>query len=54
MLDTSGSMTFTDFQRRMEWCQSYFTKISMKAHDTMYGYYTTEGYLICRQFWTLY
>jgi len=27
-----GSMTFPDFQRQMEWCQSYFTKMSLKAH----------------------
>jgi len=25
-------MTFPDFQRQMEWCQSYFTKISLKAY----------------------
>jgi len=27
MLETCASMTFPDFQRRMEWCQSYFTKM---------------------------
>ena len=26
------SMTFPDFQRQMEWCQSYFTKMSLKAY----------------------
>jgi len=32
-------MTLPNFQRQMEWCQSYFTKMSMKAYRK-YGYYT--------------
>jgi len=31
MLETCASMTFPDFQRLMVWCQSYFTKMSLKA-----------------------
>jgi len=30
MLETCASMTFTDFQRQMEMCQSYFTKCPWK------------------------
>jgi len=26
MLETCVSLTFPDFQRQMEWCESYFTK----------------------------
>ena len=25
-------MTFPNFQRRMEWCQNYFAKMSLKAY----------------------
>ena len=25
-------MNFPDFQRQMEWCQSYFTNMSLKAY----------------------
>jgi len=32
MLETCVSMTFPDFQRQVEWCRSYFTKISLKAY----------------------
>ena len=28
-------MTFPDFQRQMEWCQSYFTKVTLKAHTVI-------------------
>jgi len=45
MLETCASMTFPDFQRQTEWCQSYFTKISWKHIYRKYGYYTTHGYL---------
>jgi len=31
MLETCASMTFPDFQKQMERCQSYFTKTSLKA-----------------------
>jgi len=31
MLEINVSMTFPDFQRQMEWCQSYFRKMSLKA-----------------------
>jgi len=31
MLETFASMTFPDFQGQIEWCQSYFAKISLKA-----------------------
>jgi len=31
MLETCASMTFPDIQKQMEWCQSYFTKMSQKA-----------------------
>jgi len=32
MLATRVSMTFPDFQRQVEWCQSYFTKLPLKAY----------------------
>ena len=32
MLETCASMTFPDFQRLIEWCQSYFNKMSLKAY----------------------
>jgi len=49
MLETCVSMTFPDFQRLMEWCQSYFAKMSLKAYMGVYGYHTTHGYLIMCQ-----
>jgi len=39
------------FQRQVEWCQSYFTKMSLKAYIKKYGYDTTRGFLICNKFW---
>jgi len=50
MLETCAPMTFPDFQKLMEWCQSYFAKISLKAYMGVYGYHTTHGYLICIKF----
>jgi len=32
MLEICASMTFPDFQGQMEWCRSYFTKMSLKAY----------------------
>jgi len=32
MLETCASMTFPDFQRQMEWCQSCLTKMPLKAY----------------------
>jgi len=32
MLETYASMNFPDFQRLMEWCQNYFTKMYLKAY----------------------
>jgi len=46
MLETCASMTFPDFQRLMEWCQSYFAKMSLKPYEGVYGCQTTHGYLI--------
>jgi len=39
-------MTFPDFYRQMEWCQSYFTKMSLNTYCIyrIYGYYVTHGY----------
>jgi len=55
MLETCASMTFPDFQRQMEWCQSYFTNIFLKASTyRKYGYYTTHGYQMCSKFWAPY
>jgi len=50
MLETCASMTFPDFQRQMEWCQSYFTTMSLKAYakDIWVLYY--YGYLMCNNF----
>jgi len=31
MLETCVSMTFPNYQRQIEWCQSYFTKLSLEA-----------------------
>ena len=45
-------MIFLDFQRLMEWCRSYFAKMSLKAYTGVYGYHTTHGYLICIKFTT--
>jgi len=45
-------MTFPDFQRLMEWCQSYFANMSLKAPIGVYGYHTTHVYLICIKFTT--
>ena len=39
MLETCASMTFPDFQRLMEWCQSYFANMSLKAPIGVYGYH---------------
>jgi len=33
MLETYVSMTFPDFQKQMEWCQSYFTNMSLNAYQ---------------------
>jgi len=30
-------MTFPDFQRQIEWCQSYITNISLKAYKSKIG-----------------
>jgi len=45
-------MTFPDFQRLMEWCQSYFANMSLKAYMVVYGCHTTHVYLICIKFST--
>jgi len=52
MLETCASMTFPDFQRLMEWCQSYFANMSLKVPIGVYGYHTTHVYLICIKFTT--
>ena len=49
ILETCVSMTFPDFQRRVEWCQSYFRKMFPKAFRKL-GYYATQGYLMCNNF----
>jgi len=36
MLETCTSMIFPDFQRQMEWCQSYSRKMSLKAYIYRY------------------
>ena len=33
MLEACVSMPFPDFQRQVEWCQRYFTKMSLKASE---------------------
>jgi len=45
-------MTFPYFQRQVEWCQSYFIKMSLKAYIVYRKlcYYTTQGYLMCNKF----
>ena len=45
-------MTFPDFQRLMEWYQSCFAKMSLKAYMGVYGYHTTHVYLISIKFTT--
>jgi len=52
MLETCASMTFTDFQRLMEYCQNHIAKMSLKAYMGVYGYHTTHGYLISIKFTT--
>jgi len=47
-------MTFPDFQGLMEWYQSYFAKMSLKAYIGGIGHHTTHGYLICIRFRTPY
>ena len=32
MLETRASMIFPDFKRQVKWCQSYFTKMFLKAY----------------------
>ena len=32
IFETCVSMAFPDFQRQVEWCQSYFRKMYLKAY----------------------
>jgi len=44
-----------DYQGQVEWCQSYFTKMSLKAYIYRKpGYYTAQAYLMCKKFWVPY
>jgi len=52
MLETCASMTFPGFQRLMEWCQSYFTKMSLKACRRGTGVLQYPWFRICRKFET--
>jgi len=54
MLETCIPMTFPDFLKYMEWRQSYFTKMSLKAYKQKIGCYTTQRYLMCSKFCALY
>ena len=47
-------MTFPYFQRQMAWCQSYFTKMSLKAYIYKIEVTYCPGYLMCNKFRTPY
>ena len=50
MLETCASTTLPDFQRQMEWCQIYFTKMSLNPIYRKHQYYTTQGYCCVANF----
>jgi len=50
MWEACVSTTFPDFQRPMEWCQSYFAKCPRKPMNIKLGHSTTLGYLMCSKF----
>jgi len=50
MLETCVAMNFPDLKRQMEWCQSYFTKISLKSCKQKIGALYYLGYLMCSKF----
>jgi len=53
MLETCSSMTFPNFQREMEWCQSILQKCPWKPIQEIYGYCSTHGHLMFSKFRTL-
>jgi len=44
MLETCAALTFPEFQRQIEWCQNYFTKMSLKAYIPKIGVLYYPGF----------